>query len=355
MDVVIVAGGYATRLRPLTYTKPKAALPILGRPLIEWVLEGARRISTSITIVARYLADAFRGIEGVRVVVEDRPMGDAGYVGIMARRGELTGDYVVVIYGDVFTDADLRALVDEHRRSGARLTMLVAEVPAEEVRRYGVVGVDGDGWVRWFVEKPSGEAGSNLINAGVYVFDSDVLRRIPEPARSEVKFSKDVIPGLVREGGVRAVVHKGVWFDIGTPRDYLRANMVAVAKYCPTGCVEGDVYGEVVSPSYVGPGSSVGKDSVVGPGAVLVDGVSVGPMSMVRGSVVMRRAVLEGGNYVVDSIVGEGVYLSRWVRVDGGIVSDGVYVREGVRVGRGASIGPHREVSDDVRDGEILP
>ena len=194
-----------------------------------------------------------------------------------------------------------------------------------------------------------------MVNAGVYVFDLDVLRRIPEPARSEVKFSKDVIPGLVREGGVRAVVHKGVWFDIGTPRDYLRANMVAVAKYCPTGCVEGDVYGEVVSPSYVGPGSSVGKDSVVGPGAVLVDGVSVGPMSMVRGSVVMRRAVLEGGNYVVDSIIGEGVYLSRWVRVDGGIVSDGVYVREGVRVGRGASIGPHREVSDDVRDGEILP
>ena len=143
MDVVIVAGGYATRLRPLTYTKPKAALPILGRPLIEWVLEGARRISTSITIVARYLADAFRGIEGVRVVVEDRPMGDAGYVGIMARRGELTGDYVVVIYGDVFTDADLRALVDEHRRSGARLTMLVAEVPVE--------GLGGTVWWAWMV------------------------------------------------------------------------------------------------------------------------------------------------------------------------------------------------------------
>ena len=354
VDVAIVAGGYATRLRPLTYTRPKAALPILGKRLIEWVVDSARKVSSSVTIVARYLADAFQGIEGVRVFVEDRPMGDAGYIGILARRGEFSR-YVVVIYGDVFTDADISTIVDFHKRHNGDATMMVVEVPPENALKYGVVVLGVEGIVRWFVEKPSTDVGSRLVNAGIYVFSLEALKRIPEPRRGEVKFSRDVIPRLVEEGRVRAVVHRGIWFDVGTPRDYLAANLAAAEKYCGGGCVYGDVRGEVLPPAYVGPDTVVERDSVIGPGAVLVGSSVVGPMSLIRNSVIMRGSTLEGANYVIDSILGDGVYLSKWVRVEEAVISDDVYVKEGVRVGRGASIGPHREVDRDVRDGEILP
>jgi mannose-1-phosphate guanylyltransferase len=146
---IILAGGFATRLRPLSYTKPKPLFPVLGRPVLDWVVERVAEVAEPV-VSARYLSSVIRSYINtrwggrVRLVEEDRPLGDGGAVINVVRSLGLRGP-IVVANGDVFTDLSVKAFWEFHKRSGAAVSMALIEVPPEEVGRFGIALIDEGG------------------------------------------------------------------------------------------------------------------------------------------------------------------------------------------------------------------
>ena len=185
MKALLLAGGFGTRLRPLTFTRPKHLLPIANKPHVEHVFDLLIRHGIDeMVLLTSYLADAFseviasardRGLH-VEVTHEPEPLDTAG--AIKNAETLIGGQTFFVFNGDVLTDVDLTRVLDFHRSREARATIVLTPVP--DPSAYGVVPTDERGRVLGFIEKPPpGEAPTNLINAGIYVFEPSVLERIP--------------------------------------------------------------------------------------------------------------------------------------------------------------------------------
>ena len=203
MNAVILVGGQGTRLRPLTYTTCKAMVPVLNKPFLEHVFSYLKRYGvTNIVLSVGYMPDQIRAYFGdgsslglrLTYVVEDSPLGTAG--GVKNAERYLDGP-TVVMNGDIFTDIDLGAMVSFHKKRGAKVTIALTGV--EDPSQYGVVETDAKGQVKRFVEKPApGETTSNLINAGIYILEPEVLREVP--ANTRCMFERDLFPKLIQEG-----------------------------------------------------------------------------------------------------------------------------------------------------------
>jgi len=362
MKAVLLAGGYATRLRPLTITRPKPLLPVLGKPLIHWLVESLGRAGVGEVVVSvRYMSQQIRetlgnGVKlGVNVsyVEESSPLGDAGPLKLVDEVVGLESTFLVV-YGDVFTDVDVTRVVELHRRSGAIATLTA--VPVENPERYGILELGEDGRVVSFVEKPAYRPRSNLANAGIYVFEPEVLKYVERGKKQRI--AVDLIPKVLKAGPVYAHVHRGLWFDIGVPDNYLRANLAALRAYYPEGYVSrsAEVLGEVEGSVYVGNEVMVEEGSVLGPYTVILDGVKVGRGSLIRGSLVMRRTRIGSSTYVKDSIIGEECSIGSWVRIESGtVIGDQVSIADEVFINRRNYILPYKELSDSIwKEEEVI-
>lgn len=220
LTAVVMAGGYGTRLRPLTTDLPKPMLPVGDRPLMELIIEqlrqsGIRRVEVAThylrSVIKEHFADGRDfGVE-IKYVDEDQPLGTAGALG----RVETPDHPLLVINGDILTCVDFQAMLSYHREHDADLTVAVRQYEREVP--YGVVECDG-ARVLGVREKPHE---SFLVNAGIYLLEPAVHRCIPSGQRLEMT---DIIERLLRER--RTVVSFPVveyWLDIGEPADYEQA------------------------------------------------------------------------------------------------------------------------------------
>jgi dTDP-glucose pyrophosphorylase/CBS domain-containing protein len=220
IQAVIMAGGYGTRLSPLTKDVPKPMLPVGDRPLMEHTVEQLKRVgikNVSITThylteqISKYFGDGSEfGIE-IKYIKEEHPLGTAGALGLM----EAPDEPLLVINGDILTRVDFRAMLDFHRKHGADLTVGVRQYEMEVP--YGVLDCEGPNVVR-LSEKPRH---SFLVNAGVYLLDSSVHGYVPHQEHFNMT---DLIDRLLEEN--RKVVSFPIleyWLDIGHPRDYEQA------------------------------------------------------------------------------------------------------------------------------------
>jgi mannose-1-phosphate guanylyltransferase len=323
MHAVILVGGFGTRLRPLTLSTPKQMLPLVGRPMIERVVESlGRQGITRVVLSLGYRPDQFRQaypdgrIAGVPVhyAVEPEPLDTAGAIGFAARAAGIAETFVAV-NGDVLTDLDVGALVALHRQRGGEGT--IALTPVDDPSRYGVVPIDDDQRVQAFIEKPPpGEAPSNWINAGTYVLERAVLDRIPTDRK--VSIEREIFPQLVQAGELYALQSDAYWVDAGTPASYLQAALDLVTGRRPGLPVEA----AVAPTGVVEPGASVDQ-------AVLGAGTRVGAGARVVRSLLLDGAVVEAGASVEDSIVGPGA-----------VVGAGAVIRDFTVVGDGATVPP---------------
>lgn len=321
MKALLIAGGLGTRLRPLTFTRPKHLLPIANRPHIEHVLDLLRRHSiTDVVLATSYLAGAFAGVIAragatgldMHVAHETAPLGTAG--AIKNAEAFVSDETFFAFNGDVLTDVDLTTLLAFHRDRGAAATILLT--PVEDPSAYGVVPTDEDGRVTGFIEKPPpGEATTNRINAGVYVIEPSVLGSIP--AGEVVSIEREVFPQLARSEGLFALSTDAYWMDIGTPEKYLQANMDAL---------KGAFLTELVAAP--GPDTNVmagdvriDEDAQVS-SACLGSGCTVESGATVRDSVLLDRVSVEAGATVRSSVLGEGVVVRSGAVVDGRAVGD---------------------------------
>lgn len=355
MQAVILSGGQGTRLRPLTSTMPKPAVPMVNKPMLWYQIDWLRSHGVSDVVMSvGYKADGLRtaldaaGHEGVSItyVEEPEPLGTAGAIKFAE---EHLDDQFIVLNGDTLTDFDLTAEIAQHTETGARATL--ALVPVEDATAYGVVLTDAEKRVEAFLEKPSAEDAppNPRINAGAYVLERDVLDLIP--AGENRSFEHDVFPQLVGNG-IYAYDAEGYWLDLGTPERYVEATRDLVDGTVHSYLSElrdgdGNVIDasvelegvEVNSPVVIGAGATVGHGSRIGPYSVIGELVQIGTDCVVADSVVMAESRLATGANVTEAVVGPSVSLGYGVVVESGsVIGEGANVDPGATVGSGARI-----------------
>jgi len=361
VQAVILAGGFGTRLRPLTSTRPKPLIPFANEPfLLHMLRQLAAGGFNEVVLSTMYLPEAFDEVIpmarklGVEVTLssEDTPLGTSGAVKRLANLLEGT---FLVLNGDILVDLDFERLVQLHRDRNAAATLALVRVP--DPSAFGLVPVDADGRVEAFLEKPGPDEEAwvtDLINAGVYVLEPSVLDHVP--AGKPSSFERHLFPSLLASGAlvVGAELH-GYWRDLGTPIAYLAAQadllegrlnlpinatehgrhqwLADGAEVADTAVLRGSVL--------IGPGARVEAEgrvfgpSVLGPGAVVASGARC------ERSVLLEGARIEPGGKVYDSIIGAGVVVGSGAIVgDRAVLGDNVVIDEGNVLAGGLRVAP---------------
>lgn len=341
MKSIILVGGKGTRLRPLTYETPKQMLPLVGAPMIESVLATLRAHGVSDAVLSLgYLPDRFTAaypdnlIAGVRVsyAVETVPLDTAGAIRFAAATAAIDETFVVV-NGDVLTDLNVTRLLRFHRARSAEVT--IALTPVDDPSRFGVVATDGDGRVQAFVEKPpADEAPTNLVNAGVYVFEPSALELIA--ADRPVSVEREIFPELVRRRQLFAISDENYWIDTGTPQAYLRANVDALS-----GLRTGGVFPGVVDGSWRHPSATIDTTAKVF-NCVIDDECVVGAHVYLEDSVLLPGAVIQSECVVRSSIIGPRA-----------VIGQGTVLGPTCVVGANEHVAPASQLSGDVRLGGV--
>ncbi len=361
-----MAGGEGTRLRPLTSSRPKPMVPVVGRPVMEHILHLLRHHGiTEVIVTVQYLSAQIEHYFGdgaefgmeITYSVEPEPLGTAGSVRRCA--ADLQGTFLV-ISGDALTDIDLGRVIELHRQRESWVTLALARVanPLE----FGVVVLDGSGAIQRFLEKPGwGEVFSDTINTGIYVIEPQALAEVPPGQPYD--FSKDLFPKLMAAGApLFGCAVDGYWCDIGNLSQLMQANEDAlrgrVHLNLPGRRFPGDIWiagGASVAPSaklqgplLIGENSSVREDAVVEGPAV------IGPNSVVDRGARISRAVLLGNDYVGARTVVLGALLGRGLRIgtsasvqEGAVIGDGCHLQDGCQIKPEVKLWPNKVVEAD--------
>ena len=357
---LVLVGGEGTRLRPLTLTVPKPALPLVDRPFIRYVVDWlARHGVEQVVLACASSAEPLRvalgeGDEGgphLAYLEEPEPLGTGGPVRLAAEGG-LLGDRFLVLNGDLLTDLDLEALDRAHGETDATATL--ALVAVDDPSAYGLVRRGGEGGeVIEFTEKPRpGEVETGEVSAGAYVLERNVIDLIP-PGEA-VSIERQVFPLLVGRGlhGVRL---DGYWMDIGTPERYLQASWDILEGRVttdagsrlddddllvedPGGVSEGAA---VNPPAFLDRGVAARDGAEVGPRAVIGPGSDVGEGAIVSSSVLFSDCEIGARAKVSETILGPGVGVGEGATIEAGsVVGARARVEPGATLGPGARVGP---------------
>ncbi len=335
MKAVVLVGGFGTRLRPLTLTRPKQMLPLNGQTMLERVITTLASHGVDEAVLAlgyrpEVFTEAFPNgvIAGVKMhyAVEPEPLDTAGAIGFAARAAGFDETFIAV-NGDVLTDIDVGRLIAKHREWGGEGT--IALTPVDDPSRFGVVPIDDDNRVEAFIEKPpADEAPSNWINAGTYVLEPSVLDRIPEGER--VSLERQVFPAMVADRRLFALQSDAYWVDAGTPESYLRVALDLVTGHRSSERAIAD--SAVVSPS------AKVEDSIVEADA------SIRSDALVTRSMIQAGATIGAGAQIIDSIVGPGASIGAGTKLtnqtvigDGEVIADGVVLDDAKVPGDSAS------------------
>ena len=223
MEAIILAGGFGTRLRPLTYTRAKSLLPILNKPMIVHLIETLPPEVNKVILAVNYRKDQieryFKNNDfGKEIIVNDEPepLGTGGAVKFAEKH--ITGPFFV-LNADIICSLSLADMISFHKKKNAFTT--ISLWPVENVSEFGVVDIENNGNVIGFVEKPKPEdAPSDLINAGAYYLEPEVLDYI-EKSRL-VSMEKEIFPQIIKDTGkFFGFEFKGYWMDIGRIKSYI--------------------------------------------------------------------------------------------------------------------------------------
>lgn len=330
MKAVILAGGFGTRLRPLTCTVPKPMATLLGRPVLSYILELLKAHgATDVTLTTAYMPEVIaQYIEAypkqgmhLRCVEETQPLGTAGSV--KAALGDET-EPILIVSGDGICDFDLTEILAFHREKGAAVTIVTTEV--QDPREYGLVHTDADGAVIGFCEKPDWNGVStSCANTGIYVLDPEVLDDIPE--KQSFDFSKDLFPLLLRKKlPIFGYLAAGYWCDIGDLTAYrtCQADMLAGEVHFPRRAVAGGVYAEealpegeyqLVPPVYIGRDVTIGAGAVIGPNTVIGSGSYIGKGAKVCESILLQNTAVYDKAVVNQAVICENAVLKYGAQV----------------------------------------
>lgn len=222
---LILVGGYGTRLRPLTLSRPKPLVEFANKPMLIHQIEALVEVGvTEVVLAVSYRAQEMENDLseeakklGVNLIFshETEPLGTAGPLALASKILSENDEPFFVLNSDIICDFPFKEMIIFHKNHGREGTICVTRV--EEPSKYGVVLYDDDGCIKDFIEKPQ-EFVSNKINAGMYIFNVSILKRIKlQPTSIE----KEVFPDMAKERQLFALEFQGFWMDVGQPRDFL--------------------------------------------------------------------------------------------------------------------------------------
>ena len=326
MQVVVLAGGVGSRLRPWTNSIPKPLLPVLDQTLLEHVVSSLPvDMVDEVVVAGGYKVDQIKAYFGasdapfdVRIIPEDEPLGTGGALGNC--RDVVSGTFAC-FNGDIISSLDASSLLSMHRNNGSVGTLGLWEV--EDPTRFGIVGLDEANRITRFKEKPAPEeVFSNLINAGSYIFNDEVFDWMPQGRHS---IERDVFPKLAAEGLLSGVPFEGYFIDAGTPEAWNLAVKASIdhgrhktgflhgaqpSWYASEAARKGATSTSVIEHSMVSTGCSVGNARVIM--STLLKGARIGDATHLHSCLVGK-----------DAVIGDGC------RLDGVIVDHGANVPEG--------------------------
>jgi mannose-1-phosphate guanylyltransferase len=332
MKAMILAAGKGTRVRPITHTTPKPMIPILQKPVMEFLLEllrqhGFNQIMVNVSHLSEEIENYFRDGQrfGVQIAysfegrIEDgKLIGDAlGSAGGLKRIQDFQpffDDTFVVLCGDALIDLDLCEAVRRHKEKGAMASLITKRVPPDQVSSYGVVVSDPDGRVLSFQEKPSVEdAASDMINTGIYIFEPEVLDFIPSGEPFDI--GSELFPKLVEAGApFFALPMEFEWVDIGKVPDYWQAIRSVL---------QGDVRQVQVPGVEVRPGIFAGLNVAANWDKINVDGpIYVGGMTKIE----------DGATIIGPAMIGPSCHICEGATIDNSIIFDYSRIGPGVRL-----------------------
>ena len=320
MKALFLAGGLGTRLRPLTNNLPKPMVPIMGKALLERNIENLKRFGIDEIVLStcykpakiqKYFGDGSRFGVKISYICEDEPLGTAGAIKNAER---FFNDTFLVFNADILSDFDISEMIKYHREKGALATIAVTQV--DNPSAYGVIEHDENGFITAFKEKPKpNETTSNLINAGIYIFEPELLKEIP--SGRAVSIERETYPLLLEKGYKMAVYDRcSYWLDLGTPPKYLKAHKDILkgfikikehdfsknAQYISK-TAKISRFAKIMGPVYIGDNVEISSFAYIGPNTVLSGNSTVGTDAKVVESIVWDNAHVEGGASVVNSVV----------------------------------------------------
>jgi mannose-1-phosphate guanylyltransferase/phosphomannomutase len=364
MKAVVMAGGEGSRLRPLTIRRPKPMVPIVGKPVMEHILNLLKRHGiTEVVVTVQYLASNIEDYFGngsqlgmhITYSREDVPLGTAGSV--KNAEDQLTEPFLV-ISGDALTDYDLTALIKYHEEKKSLATLLLAHVhnPLE----YGVIITNESGHITQFLEKPSwGEVFSDTINTGIYILDPKIFSYFEK--NKQFDFSQELFPMMLRQGDpiYGYVAIEGYWCDVGSLNEYMRANADMLLRnvnldipakhignniWCEEG-VEIHEDAQIYGPVYLG------RDCRVRAGAIIHGPSMIGSYTVVDERAQVDRSIVWNNSYIGDraelrgAIVGFSSNVkSKAVMFEGSVIGDNSIIQDGAIIQPNVKIWPDKEV-----------
>ncbi|MEM3696172.1 MAG: NDP-sugar synthase [Candidatus Bathyarchaeia archaeon] len=356
MKAVILAGGFATRLRPLSCTRPKILFPIVDKPLLEWTLEGLAKNNIKEAIMAvnyqTEIAIKQQKIQkyGVRISYSRdpvrKPLGTGGPIKKAEKQIGRDASFLV-LNGDIFADVNYIELLKLHEEKGAVATIALYKV--EDPSRYGVAELAENNHIKRFIEKPSPKgAPTKLINAGVYAFSPEIFEYIP--AKRAVSMEREVFPKLAEKGMLYGYIHEGLWMDIGKPEDYLEINKILLNSFFTHQRLKVKSEVEIKEPAFLD-NVLLGEKSVIGPYAILGKNVSVGKNVCIQNSVILPNTKISDYASIKGAIVGEDVSIGKGARIsEGCILGDYTKIGDNVSLAKGVLICPAKEVYESIQE-----
>ena len=355
MKAVIMAGGFGTRLRPLTSSIPKPIVPMVNKPIMEHIVDLLKNHGiVDIVSTLFYHPDAITGYFGngdaFGVKMQYRKAeADYGTAGSVRNAKDFLNERFLIISGDVLTDFDLTAAIRFHEEKKAKATILLTRV--SNPLQYGVVLTKSDGKITRFLEKPSwGEVFSDTINTGIYILEPDILDLIPE--KQEFDFGKNLFPILLeRDLGLYGYIAQGYWKDIGSLNEYQDAHMDAIrgdVKLQIEGVRKGNLvvgegttidaeYRNHIKTSIVGKNCHIHSNAIIS-NSIIGNNCEIFPGAVIHNSVIWQNSKIGARSQLTLDVVGNGC-----------IINDDVVILENVFIGDSCTVGKRSKLLSNIK------
>jgi mannose-1-phosphate guanylyltransferase len=304
-SAILLVGGMGTRLHPLTLKTPKPMLQVAGVPFTEHQIRKAADAGiTEIVLATSYKSELFEPYFGdgerfgikIKYAVEKSALGTGG--GIRNAANLLADcDQVVIFNGDVLSGHDLAAQLAFHKKNQADITLYLTQV--EDARAYGCVELLENKQIKSFLEKMENPI-SNLINAGCYIFNRQIIDQIPQ--NKVVSVERDTFPNLLANNAkVFGYLDNSYWLDIGTPAALVKASADLI-----TGAITSSATPNHTGDNLISPSAQIGRGCVINNGSVIESEVVVESNCQITGSIVGSGAKIGGNCKIIDSIIAPG-------------------------------------------------
>lgn len=363
LKAVIMAGGEGARLRPLTCGRPKPMVPLMDRPIMEYIIEllsrhGIKEQAVTLQYlpeqIEEYFGDGSSFDVSLHYFLEDEPLGTAGSV---KNASSFLDETFLVISGDCLTDIDLSEAMAFHRQKKAFVTIVLT--PQDNPLEYGVVMVDDEGKIIRFLEKPSwGEVFSDTVNTGIYIIEPEVLDYIPTGKKFD--FSKDLFPLLLKEEkALYGCSLSGYWCDIGNLEQYRQTNYDILGKKVKVNLnawekkpglwiaddVQLDPRANLVSPLYIGKGCNIGPDAYLGGYTAIGSGSRIAGKASIKRGITWSQVIIEENAVVRGGILAGGAKLDKGAAIyEGAVIGDKTVVESNALLKPGVKLWPFKRV-----------